>query len=156
MPLTIVVLWHMRWLQHCVLPCPSMILWSKFAGIFLWKQPFTTCNGLGKSKGFDFHLQTWENHKALCWKVILESLPRMEPLSLSFNFSFLVSSCIIFEKNTQEISHSCSGSFAKISNATCHCEAFSHAEMAALNGVQLEVCRSPSLNKIYAPAHMCI
>lgn len=54
----------------------------------------------------------------------------------------------------QQISQSCSGSFTNISNATCHCEAFSHAEMAALDGVQLEVCSSPSPINIYPLAHI--
>ena len=41
MPLTIVALWHMRWLQHCVLPCPVMIFWSTWTTACLEKQRVT-------------------------------------------------------------------------------------------------------------------
>lgn len=40
-PLTIVALWHMRWLQHCVLPCPVMIFWSTWTTACLEKQRVT-------------------------------------------------------------------------------------------------------------------
>ena len=89
MPLTIVALWHMRWLQHCVLPCPVMIFWSTWTTACLEKQPVTMHS-------------PWKFPKVLiliCFQLnLIESQSMLEkwfwspypgwPLSFFFNFGF--------------------------------------------------------------------